>query len=692
MNLAHLIVAALWTVALFAAATGIGRLVLRRWAERFDSTLAFNCLAAGAGAGIVAHATLVLGLVGMWRAAGFIPLGIVAATAAAAGFRRARNPAKRAPFAPPNELETIAAAALALVVACLGLRAAPPPANYDVLEYHLGAVRHWLRAGAIFPFPHLFYASLPLEVEMLYAAGAFAEGNPLLPAVPKLINFGLLLGNLATIYALASALGYRRPARLLACLLFAIHPLTAICSSDALNDLGLGWFAALSCLAWVGWVKERTKIFFILWAAMLGLALCCKYTAAGLLIFPAAAILLPVAAFARNDRREKAGAATTRRLLGGWVALALIVGTVFSPWALKNVIHHGNPVYPLLSGIFHSPTWSPEQTRFYLAEHGRTDPLHAAYWAALARNIGRIGPWLLLIAAIGCGARSAPRAERALAAALGAGLAVHSLFPGNPARFMVPFLPVGAVLCAGGIERIRHPRIPIRAAVLAPLILWIGLGLVAAVAPTKIERPSKAFAKTGLPVFAEGPSAGDLAAYILSRRSRIEVLAEALGCKVVESQLFINTHTPRDARIFLLYEARIGCFDRPVEVGSVFDRSPLLERAEGLASGEQLVERLRREGFDYLYVNEFELARLARTYGPRSLYLRRAAGAGGDKDIRTVASWFDLYPPFHNDPRFASRKRVIGEFLAICRGRAVYTLGPGFPYGLWIAPLGEPKE
>ena len=48
--------------------------------------------------------------------------------------------------------------------------------------------------------------------------------------------------------------------------------------------------------------------------------------------------------------------------------------------------------------------------------------------------------------------------------------------------------------------------------------------------------------------------------------------------------------------MFLLYEARIGCFDRPVEVGSVFDRSPLLERAVGARSGEELFDRLRREG------------------------------------------------------------------------------------------------
>jgi len=697
MNLLLLLAPAAITLAIFAAAVGVGRLALRPWRGQFGSPLEFHCFAAGIGMAVLSHGTLALGLLGGWRGEGFAAVGVAMAGAAVAGFLpvRRKMPGDALQTKTPSggrlaAMDLIALAALVVLAAYLGLLAALPPANYDVLEYHVGAVQHWLRGGRIVSMPHLFYASLPFEVEMWNAPACFLEGNPLFPATPKLINFGLLVCTLAAGYVLASKLCRQRALALLACLIVAIHPLTWVEMLDGVNDLGPTLYTALAAIAWLNWASGGRDVFFVLWAAMLGLAVCCKYTAVGIVVFPMAVILLPVALLMRQD--AGAGGAVRRsfaaRLAGGWLLIGAIIVAVFLPWALKNVVQHGNPVYPLLSSLFPSPTWSPEQTQYYLAAHGQTNPAHAAYWRALADNFGRLGVWLAAAVAIGSFLKGAGATARALAGLVALGVAVHSLLPGNPTRFLLPLLPVAAALAARLAEQAYRVTPPLRGAVVAPFILWVGLAVAAGSGLIALKGSwATNFGVLGLPVKSESPAAGAVLSYLLSGTSRNYMMSGALGDDVVRSQRFINEQTPAGSRIFLLYEARIGCFARSVEVASVFDRSPLVERAVGARSGRELLERLRGEGFDYLYVNEFELLRILRSYGPQPFYAERVAQLG-QPDVRNAAAWLDLYPPFHEDPRFAGCRPVIEEFLGLCRQRAVYAIAPGVPVGVWIARLG----
>jgi len=689
MNLVLLIYPTAAALLIFVIGLGVGQLVLRPWRWRFDSPLEFHCIAGGVGMGVGAHAVLLLGLMGQWRAGGFIALGLVLAGAAVAGFRPFRRNETKQPWwdGRPTPVEVVALGTLAVILACQALRTTTPPANYDVLEYHVGAVQHWLHAGRIFPFPHLFYAALPFEVEMWYATGCFLEGNPLLPATPKLICYGLLLCNLATLYTLASALGIQRPFRLFTCLIFAAHPLASVGAADALNDLGVTWFASLAFLTWLKWLTKRDRVSFVLCAGFLGFTICCKYTAVGLIVFPVFIFLLPVAAFSPPASHLPPPASRLLHLLADWAVAGVIIAAVFWPWAFKNVLHHGNPVYPLVSGWFPSATWSPEQTDFYLAAHGRTNPAHAAYWIAFAHNLLRLGPWLIVAIAAGCFWKRAGVGVIALTAFMVTGILVHSVFPGNPTRFLLPFLPLAAALGACFIEQIHCTATPLRAAVIAPFVFWIGLGALSAVDPPKFRPLALGFERMGLPVFTDAPAAGDLMAYLFSNMTRLEVLGQALGPSVVASRRFINEQTPPNARILLLYEARIAGFDRWVEVGSVFDRSPLVERAFHLRTADQLLDRLRFEGFDYLYVNEFELARLIDTYALPSARQAKPVFFGPGIDIRNAASRTDLYPPYFQDQRFLRCQAVIEDFIKICRGRAIYTISPDFPYGIWIAPL-----
>ncbi len=685
---------------IFAAGAGVGRLVLQCLRARFQTPLELHCIALGLGMGILSHATLLLGLAGGWRANGFAILAVLFLLAATAGYL-SRTVALRLRLwaTPQTPIEVLALIALALAVFCVGLRAIPPPANYDVLEYHLGAVQHWLREGRIVAFPRLFYAALPFEVEMWYALGCFAEGNPLLPAVPKWINFGVYVSNIAAVYAI-SAVGCReRALRLLACLLFAIHPISLKTAADALNDQGVAWYSALAVLAWLRWFERNEQRFFYLWAIFLGLAVCCKYTAAGLVVFPAAAVLLGAGCvrgwggYGRDGQNGRGGRYGWSGPVISFFLFFLMVGVVFGPWAAKNAVHHGNPVYPLLARWFPTENWSPEQTDFYMAAHGRTNPGEATYWRSVLKNLTGMGWWLAAVLGLGLWTRRRDMAYHCLIVAWVLGLLVHSVFPKNPDRFMLVFLPTAAALAAWAIEGIPGSGKPWRACAAAPFVLWIGTALLGLFNPAKGEVPASAVGRIGFPTAAEGPSAPALAMHLFSTTPRLEVLEWALGPDVVASQRFVNERTTPDARIFLLYEARIGCFERRVSVGSVFDRSPLADYAAGMESSSQLLGRLQEEGFDYLYVNEFELRRIVGTYTPRTLpslepLLEAAAG-----DIREARRLAPFYPPFQQDPRLDPKTMtVILEFIELCRRHAVFELRPGVPYGLWIAPLKEPAE
>ena len=86
-----------------------------------------------------------------------------------------------------------------LMLACVLLAAAlnfagalAPPFEYDELEYHLGALAEYQRAGRIVFLPHNFYSNMPQLTEMLYLLAKTTTSD----IAAKLLHwlFGLLAG------------------------------------------------------------------------------------------------------------------------------------------------------------------------------------------------------------------------------------------------------------------------------------------------------------------------------------------------------------------------------------------------------------------------------------------------------------------------------------------------------------------
>jgi hypothetical protein len=244
-----------------------------------------------------------------------------------------------------------------LMLACILLAAAlnlagalAPPFEYDELEYHLGALADYQRAGRIVFLPHNFYSNMPQLAEMLYLLARTTTSD----IAAKLLHwlFGLLAA--AAVYGIAQRL-WSKSAGLTAAALFYCTPFMQELGQTARIDLATAFFATLAFGALVLWVEEEEKR-DLLWLSALGVggAVATKWPALAVVLFPAAAGLV----FRRKYR-----------LLAGF---CLVTVAMVAPWLVKNWLLTGNPVYPLLYRWFPNPHWSAGQALVFSERHAPT--------------------------------------------------------------------------------------------------------------------------------------------------------------------------------------------------------------------------------------------------------------------------------------------------------------------------------
>ncbi len=179
-----------------------------------------------------------------------------------------------------------------LMLACILLAAAlnlvgalAPPFEYDELEYHLGALADYQRAGRVVFLPHNFYSNMPQLTEMLYLLAKTTTSD----IAAKLLHwlFGLLAA--ATVYGVAQRL-WSKAAGLTAAALFYCTPFLQDLGQTARIDLATAFFATLAFGALVLWMEEEEKR-DLLWLSALGVggAAATKWPAIAVVLLPAAA-------------------------------------------------------------------------------------------------------------------------------------------------------------------------------------------------------------------------------------------------------------------------------------------------------------------------------------------------------------------------------------------------------------------
>jgi hypothetical protein len=394
------------------------------------------------------------------------------------------------------------------------------------------------------------------------------------------------------IVALGSRFG-NRPAGWLAVFIYYFSGSVRDLSIGANIDLGVGLTAIVEVWALLLWVERPTFRRLALIGGIAGIALGAKYTCFLVLIMPV--FLIVVFETIRNSRK------------GGLGANACVFWTfcllTFAPWLVKNLVYQGDPIFPLGYGLFGGSSWHPGDAKVFNSAVAANfvQGLRKAGWNP--ENLWRFftGETLILSLVWIPLVRNDGRRPRGLREmrwiALSAYLLWLLLTP-RVGRFMVPVFPFVLV--------------PF---VLAnPLARWTARGAVPLVL-------ALAFASFQIPLL--GSTVGDFAMaggrdqtgrfyggwdYLAGRKTAMEMNRPLGYTPLVE---IINTLPAEDQpKILFVGEARVFGVRYPVELSTVFNHSSFLARYEEEGSPGGVLDRLRREGFTHILVNEVELNRL----------------------------------------------------------------------------------
>ncbi|MDW8284051.1 MAG: glycosyltransferase family 39 protein [Myxococcales bacterium] len=301
----------------------------RRWlrALPFRGAAEAAVFSAALGLGLLSHALLLLGLLGLLRP---VLLGLVPALALLLGWRDLcgailRLRSWRHDPVQQRHLRAGLVAALALVP--LWLPTLLPPSGWDALSYHLPLARAHLLAQRIAPVQTLRFPVFPQLAELLYAALLAAGGETAAQQVPFVST--VLVAAALGLWGLQAR---SWPVGLAAATLWLGSPLVAWLGTQAYVDSTLALFVTLGTWAFFRFRQEQDERWLRLSAALLGLAAATKYT--GLFFAGLFGLWLLV------DRRP----GWPQRLL----SFALLAAGLAAPWYVFVAWHTGNPLFPFL--------------------------------------------------------------------------------------------------------------------------------------------------------------------------------------------------------------------------------------------------------------------------------------------------------------------------------------------------------
>jgi hypothetical protein len=527
--------------------------------------------------------------------------------------------------------------------------------GYDALSYHLQLPQEWLMAGRITPLEHNVYSFLPGYVE---AAFAHLGELTLAPSGSGLLGgdgWRLIAcqGLHAGLTLAAAWLTARAAARLaenagaapaisrwagaIAGTFAIATPWAVVTGSLAYNEAGVNAMLAGALLVCA---QPRLAPAFRggLVGLLVGVACGFKPTALFFAGLPAGLALVASSA-ACHDRSESSSEGhaetpprglrpqcraqtTAPNALPRRIAMALLAGAAVGfialwPWLFRNYAASGNPVFPFAADLFGPGHWTPDQLARYRAAHAFdgsiADRLRTLLWSsphALAgadtveRYRGFANPqWGLFLPIVILAAafllakwREARSTTAVLALGLLGQIVAWLAFTHLQSRFLLPALPIGAVLLGLAAARLRvlgdrRPDARAGAALLAGALVFAQTAFLLAIySSQKNGAPGVALSAFPDALTGEGRDPADSAAAWM--RSRPE----------------------GDLRVYLVGESAPLYFGPNVVYHTTFDASPIaqLMRAypdDPAAWSSSLLDR----GIGWLIVSPGELDRLQRS-------------------------------------------------------------------------------
>ena len=512
--------------------------------------------------------------------------------------------------------------------------------GYDVLLYHLQLPREYVDNQHVATLEHNVYSHYPLGQEMLYMLMMILRGGAYNGIYAAQLSHGIL-----ALLAAAAIFSALRPAddrrARYAMLLLATTPMVVYLSWLAFAELAeiLSLTLALLWLrVWILSTEASAPRAALLIGLCLGVACCAKFLSVGMIVLPVLVAMLGLAMLRK------------RRLIHVLLAgVATLV--VFSPWLIRNTATVGNPVFPLATNWLGQGHWTDEQQQRWIDGHGPDNrpPVPAPVDYEPAQPLDRLtrlfhtffvnSLWgqitmLLFLVAVGELAARGRRGDPwdwsllTVAAVLLAVwvFATHEM----PARFASPVVVPMALLAAGFLSRLAKVETnPLRrnaeptksglpwglapAAVLLVMAMFVNLATVSlggGVFRTALTS-SAAIHPPGTPGQDSTIAAG-LTWELKRDGANFEFPADA-----AHGKFLLVGGTP-------FFKADHSLYATP------FDTPPLLALA-GEGTAAERLDRLRRAGVQFVWVDWDDLHRLSRTYGlPAELVTemahRQAAG------------------------------------------------------------------
>lgn len=454
----------------------------------------------------------------------------------------------------------LAASGLITIVGLLNMEM-----SWDALTYHLRLPTFYIYNHKLFDVWHHYCSPFPFLIEMDYTMALLVQGE----CLARCINAVFSVLFLCSTASLARETGVQGRWSVL---LVAASPLFLVLFDRAYIDPGLAFFVTLSLTLFARWWRTNSSSALAASGLFAGFGLASKYTA----VFLVAA----VAAAGAGRLKTRAG----RRAALLWAAAAFLP---FLPWMARDFILRANPVWPYLGFLFGiQADVSPEVTPFF----DKPNPL--GLWlstlpraaAALILDNGRVdGPLLPAIAGflpLVAWKPASPILAMLRRAAL-AYLAVWFILAPD-VRFLLPMLPaicvliessVGPVMAAGGASR-----------TMARIFLEAGLVL-------------GAFIGAAIQWIFFSPFS--LALGLDSFRTSMQIALPPPPWTYYARE-YVNSHTPKDARIMFLNNFSTYYFERQCIADFFFGKAQMTRILNERRTAPEIKKRMRQIGFRWI--------------------------------------------------------------------------------------------
>ncbi len=585
-----LALALLWLTVFTLACFGIGGLAWRLVITREPDSPADYVLVLALGAGALAACAGALGLIGLMTRPWV--LLVFAAAAGIGGIALHRRWADLKLPSPPRPHAALLVAAGLIAV----LGASSLAAFYDQWNYHLAFPFQWLREGGIFLYPHHDFSYFPANMGLLYVYGLAAGGG----WTAQLIHFWMGALSVAAAGSLASR--FFASSGAVAAVLFAATPGVIELASVAGADLGVAVFFLCAWIAVLRATEGSDHLYrwYLLAGIFIGLMVGCKYLAIPMLAIPFG-LVLPLLIRPTSRGGHPAAGRFSALLI---VTAAAIV--VWSPWAVRNLIATGDPVYPYLSGsgIAANVPAGGEATDLAEGIGGFGWKKNRVVYAATLGSFeyrdvgGRMGPlylWLMPLWLIQLLRGGAARSERVFFLSLVLGLVGAAALP-SVGRYLIPLIAACAVGCGVAFQRLTDGLGKTWTAILNTTLFVV---LVGNLNPFPLNHLPRQIGVTVGTV----DEADFLGTYV-SHYPAIE---------------YINKELSGDAVVYLLAESRSFGIERRLLLEDPASIPLVVEVAASSLSAEQMIDRFRALGVTHILINQLEANRIAR-YNNRADY------------------------------------------------------------------------